>query len=59
VAAIVIHVMTRYFDVFWDMLHGSVFFIVTGLVLFGVAGFMEWQRRKLIKRMRKQEGGEA
>ncbi|MEM7013308.1 MAG: DUF2157 domain-containing protein, partial [Verrucomicrobiota bacterium] len=29
VAAIVIHVMTRYFDVFWDMLHGSVFFIVT------------------------------
>lgn len=52
VGAIVVLVMTRYFDVFWNMLHGSVFFIVTGVVLFAVAGFIEWQRRRLLKRMR-------
>ena len=59
IGAIVIHVMTRYFDVFWSMLSGALLFIVTGLVLFAVAGFMEWQRRRLLARMRDDDEPEA
>jgi len=54
ILAVVLHLLTRYFDVFWDMLYGSLFFLVTGVVLFAVAAFMEWQRRRLIQRMRRQ-----
>jgi hypothetical protein len=50
--AVVVLVMTRYFDVFWDMLHGSLFFIVTGVALFAIAGLMEWQRRRWLKQMK-------
>ncbi|MCL1865518.1 MAG: DUF2157 domain-containing protein [Spirochaetes bacterium] len=35
-AAIVIHILTRYFDLFWDMFSGSLLFIITGII--GLAG---------------------
>jgi len=35
-AGIIIHVFTRYFDLFWDMFSGSLLFIVTGIL--GLAG---------------------
>jgi uncharacterized membrane protein len=35
-AAIVIHILTRYFDLFWDMFSGSLLFIITGVI--GLAG---------------------
>ena len=34
--AIVIHILTRYFDLFWDMFSGSLLFIITGII--GLAG---------------------
>lgn len=58
-AIVVMHIFTRYFDVFWSRLEGSIFFIVTGVVLFAVAGGMEWQRRRLVKQMRRKPGGAA
>ncbi len=47
VAGFVLHVMTRYFDLFWDLLSGSLLFIITGIV--GIAGgcLLEKNRRKL------------
>jgi hypothetical protein len=35
-AAIVVHIFTRYFDLFWDMFSGSLLFIITGII--GLAG---------------------
>jgi uncharacterized membrane protein len=52
VIAFVILIFTRYFDLFWDMLSGSVLFITTGVI--GLAGgfLIEWKRRSLVKRMK-------
>ncbi|MCR9142815.1 MAG: DUF2157 domain-containing protein [bacterium] len=48
IAGLVIQIMTRYFDWFWDLLSGSVLFIVTGLLVL-VGGFLlERNRRRLI-----------
>jgi hypothetical protein len=45
VAAFVLHVVTRYFDLFWDMLSGALLFIITGFVgLFG--GYILEKNRK-------------
>ncbi len=48
IAAFVIHIGTRYFDLFWDMLSGSLLFIITGII--GLAGgyVLEKKRRQLI-----------
>ncbi len=47
----VLHVLTRYFDLFFDMLSGSALFIVTGLVLLGGGYILEKNRRLLLKKM--------
>jgi uncharacterized membrane protein len=46
-AGIIIHVFTRYFDLFWDMFSGSLLFIITGIL--GLAGgyFLEKKRKNL------------
>jgi uncharacterized membrane protein len=46
-AGIIIHVFTRYFDLFWDMFSGSLLFIITGVL--GLAGgyFLEKKRKNL------------
>ena len=44
-AGFVLHIITRYFDLFWDMLSGSLLFIVTGFIgLFG--GYLLEKKRK-------------
>jgi hypothetical protein len=47
--AIIIHIFTRYFDLFWDMFSGSLLFIITGVV--GLAGgyFLEKKRSNISK----------
>ena len=48
IAAFVIHISTRYFDLFWDMLSGSLLFITTGIL--GLIGgyLLEKKRRELL-----------
>ena len=50
-AAFFIHVVTRYFDIFWDLLSGSLLFIITGIL--GISGgWLLWKiRRNLIKKV--------
>jgi uncharacterized membrane protein len=55
VSAFVLHIITRYFDLFWDMLSGSIFFICTGLI--GItAGIILENRRRSISRKIKSAG---
>lgn len=51
VIAFAVIIFTRYFDLFWDMLSGSVLFISTGIL--GLAGgyFLERKRRRLSKQI--------
>jgi len=46
-AGIILHVSTRYFDLFWDMFSGSLLFIITGIL--GLAGgyILEKKRKNL------------
>lgn len=46
-AGIILHVFTRYFDLFWDMFSGSLLFIITGIM--GLAGgyLLEKKRKNL------------
>ena len=48
-------VIGRYFDVAWDLLPRSIFFIVGGLLLLGVGLLLERLRRKTLQRMRAVE----
>jgi uncharacterized membrane protein len=48
-------VIGRYFDVAWDLLPRSVFFIVGGLLLLGVGLLLERLRRKTLEKMRAVE----
>ena len=48
IGAFVLHVMTRYFDIFWDMISGSFLFLITGVVLLGGGYFLEKNRRLLM-----------
>lgn len=52
----VVDVVTRYFDLFFDMLDRSLFFIVGGLLLIAGGWLLERQRRHMVARAR---GGEA
>ena len=52
IVGFLVHIVTRYFDLFWDMLSGSFLFIVTGLLALGGGYILEKQRRKLLKTMR-------
>jgi uncharacterized membrane protein len=58
VTAFVIHIVTRYFDLFWDMLSGSVFLIVTGLVGFA-GGYLLIRKRRSIAQMIEKSGSAA
>ena len=51
IVGFVIHVVTRYFDLFWDLLSGSMLFIITGIL--GILGgwILERNRRRLIDEM--------
>jgi len=45
IVCFVIHIITRYFDLFWDMLSGSLLFIIAGFIgLFG--GYLLEKKRK-------------
>jgi uncharacterized membrane protein len=44
-----LQVLTRYFDLFWDLLSGSLLFIVTGALLFGGGVVLELNRRKVVE----------
>jgi uncharacterized membrane protein len=51
IGVFMLHVLTRYFDVFWDLLSGSLLFIITGVLGIG-GGWLLWKiRKKLIKQM--------
>ena len=56
VCAFILHLGTRYFDLFWDMLSGSVLFITTGVI--GLAGgyILEKKRRQLISTFDSEDG---
>ena len=54
IAAFAVQVFTRYVDVFWDLLSGSLLFIITGLVVFGGGFVLELNRRKLMRHIREQ-----
>ncbi|MCP4135287.1 MAG: DUF2157 domain-containing protein [bacterium] len=55
IAAFMIHITTRYFDVFWDLLSGAALFLITGAL--GLAGgwLLEKNRRKLLQRIADSE----
>lgn len=55
IAAFALQVFTRYVDIFWDLLSGSLLFIITGLVVFGGGFFLELNRRKVTRRIRRAE----
>lgn len=57
VCAFILHIGTRYFDLFWDMLSGSLLFIITGVT--GLAGgyILEKKRRQIISAFDSAEGG--
>ncbi len=59
IAGFILHTGTRYFDLFWDMLSGSLLFIITALVLFAGAWIIEKNRRRLIDRMNRNASGES
>ncbi|MCB1317446.1 MAG: DUF2157 domain-containing protein, partial [Leptospiraceae bacterium] len=48
-AGLVAQVITRYFDLFWDLLSGSALFITTGVVVFIGGYLLERNRRRLIE----------
>jgi uncharacterized membrane protein len=56
VCAFILHIGTRYFDLFWDMLSGSLLFIITGVI--GLAGgyMLEKKRRQIISAFDSAEG---
>ena len=49
--AFVVHVISRYFDLLFDMLSGSALFIATGLLLLGGGYLLEKNRRKLLEKI--------
>ncbi len=58
VAGFVIHIITRYFDLFWDMFSGALLFIITGFIgLFG--GYILEKKRKDIAMQIEKETGRS
>jgi uncharacterized membrane protein len=45
--ALLVFILLRYFDLFWSMMNRSVFFIVGGVMLVGIAVMIERQRHHL------------
>jgi uncharacterized membrane protein len=52
VVLVAIDIVARYFDVFWSALPRSLGLIVAGLLVLGIAYFLEGQRKQLLERMR-------
>jgi uncharacterized membrane protein len=50
--AFALQVATRYFDIFWDLLSGSLLFIVTGVVVFAGGFLLERNRRRLVRHIK-------
>ena len=51
----IVLIISRYFDIFWELLDRSVFFIVGGLVLLVGSVLLEKKRRKTIEQMKKRK----
>ena len=51
-----LHLITRYVDLIWDMLSGSTLFIITGLFGIGLGLFINRRRAKLVEKMKASEG---
>ena len=49
-------IVTRYFELSWDLLDRSVVFIVAGLILLGGGFLLERGRNKMVDRMEAQRG---
>jgi uncharacterized membrane protein len=49
-----IWMLARYFDTFWSLIDRALFFIVGGLLLLALGGWLEGKRRKLVRTI---EGG--
>lgn len=56
IGGLVLQIVTRYFDLFWDLLSGSALFIITGILLFGGGYLLERNRERLIAKIQEQEG---
>ena len=52
VSAFVLHILTRYFDLFWDMLSGSIFLLCTGLIGITAGIILENRRRSLSRKIK-------
>jgi len=52
VCAFVLHILTRYFDLFWDMLSGSIFLLCTGLIGITAGIILENRRRSLSRKIK-------
>jgi len=59
IAGLVLILLTRYFDVFFDRLSGSALFLVTGILLLGGGFILERNRRKLVAMIRSESEEEA
>ena len=46
------HVLTRYFDLIWDLLSGSALFIITGLIILISGYILEKQSKKIFKQIK-------
>jgi len=55
IAGFIIHIITRYFDLFWNLLSGSFLFLATGIVLFAGAWSIERYRRRFLKKIENME----
>jgi uncharacterized membrane protein len=52
IAMFVLHIITRYFDIFLELLSGSLLFIITGVMALIGGRLLEKKRRKLVSSMR-------
>ena len=59
IGALVLQIATRYFDLFWDLLSGSLLFIATGILVFGGGFALERLRRRVVREARKPAAGDG
>lgn len=50
-------IVSRYFEYSWELFDRSLVFVVAGVILLGGGFLLEWSRRRVLARMRPQEGG--
>lgn len=49
----IVHFVTRYVDMFYDFMPRSLFFIIAGIIVIGIATIMEKKRKQLITAIKK------